>query len=437
MIRVVDVKTPGSGEEARNRYEQLQQLAPNDQVKFVICIARRLRVEPRAAGELQRSPSAAACCSRRATSSCRPRELADWILADRLPVRFQIQLHKYLWGENVAAEKARRARRRAAVRRARLGHRAGLGARAGLRVLRAVGRLRPASRAELEAAARVARACGAHEHRIMHVDLARIGGSALTDPGHRGARAAEQRNPGHLRAGAQHHAAVAGAGLGRGAGGAAHCHRRQRGRLLAAIRTAGRSSSRPSRRWRTSPPRRAWRERAADARAAACSGARSRSSAKACDLGVDYAHDRVLLPGRCARAAPAGAAIPAGCGATGSRRPASRIRRATRYDAAEDFWRGSHEEDARELSYRDSRGAGRAARVRHTRRAQPRAVSRPGRLAHPACHRPARAGAGLHGRRLCARRAPPRRVLYDHRTRPHATSSPRWGRPTAIRYRCS
>ncbi len=42
--------------------------------------------------------SAARCCSRRATSSCRRAQLADWILADRLPVRFQIQLHKYLWG---------------------------------------------------------------------------------------------------------------------------------------------------------------------------------------------------------------------------------------------------------------------------------------------------------------------------------------------------
>lgn len=98
VVRVVDVKTPGSGEERRNRYEQLAQLRPHDLVKFVICdradyewscrllAARRL-------GELctvLMSPS---------HGQLPARELADWILADRLPVRFQIQLHKYLWGD--------------------------------------------------------------------------------------------------------------------------------------------------------------------------------------------------------------------------------------------------------------------------------------------------------------------------------------------------
>jgi 7-carboxy-7-deazaguanine synthase len=97
VIRVVDVKTPGSGEERRNRYDDLALLRPEEQIKFVIC---------------DRADYEWACAqveSRRLTSRCQvlfspsaeqlpARQLADWILADRLPVRFQLQLHKVLWG---------------------------------------------------------------------------------------------------------------------------------------------------------------------------------------------------------------------------------------------------------------------------------------------------------------------------------------------------
>lgn len=97
VIRVVDVKTPGSREESRNRYEQLQLLRPEEQVKFVIC--------DRADYEWSRDQLA----TRQLALRCQvlfsasheqlpARALADWILEDRLPVRFQIQLHKYLWG---------------------------------------------------------------------------------------------------------------------------------------------------------------------------------------------------------------------------------------------------------------------------------------------------------------------------------------------------
>jgi 7-carboxy-7-deazaguanine synthase len=97
VIRVVDVKTPGSGEERRNRYEDLDLLRPEEQVKFVICDRAdyewsRTRVESlRLASRCQVlfSPSA---------EQLPARDLADWILADRLPVRFQMQLHKVLWG---------------------------------------------------------------------------------------------------------------------------------------------------------------------------------------------------------------------------------------------------------------------------------------------------------------------------------------------------
>ena len=97
VVLVVDVKTPGSGEEARNRYDELDRLGPKDQVKFVICDrgdyewsrgkVRELALDGRCS--VLFSPS---------HEQLPARELADWILEDGLPVRFQIQLHKYLWG---------------------------------------------------------------------------------------------------------------------------------------------------------------------------------------------------------------------------------------------------------------------------------------------------------------------------------------------------
>ena len=97
VIRVVDVKTPGSREEHRNRYDQLALLRPQEQIKFVLC--------DRADYEWSRDKLASMQLAQRCQVLFSPsheqlpaRQLADWILADRLPVRFQIQLHKYLWG---------------------------------------------------------------------------------------------------------------------------------------------------------------------------------------------------------------------------------------------------------------------------------------------------------------------------------------------------
>ena len=97
VIRVVDVKTPGSREERRNRYDDLALLRPEEQVKFVICDRADYewsRAKVAELGLVQRcsvlfSPSAEQLPSR---------DLADWILADRLAVRFQLQLHTVLWG---------------------------------------------------------------------------------------------------------------------------------------------------------------------------------------------------------------------------------------------------------------------------------------------------------------------------------------------------
>ncbi|MCZ6657294.1 MAG: 7-carboxy-7-deazaguanine synthase QueE [Gammaproteobacteria bacterium] len=99
VVKILDLKTPGSGEVSRNRWENLQHCTSADQVKFVICnradyewaklqcdeqqIATRV-------GEILFSPS---------HTELPARTLADWIVSDRLPVRMQIQLHKFLWGD--------------------------------------------------------------------------------------------------------------------------------------------------------------------------------------------------------------------------------------------------------------------------------------------------------------------------------------------------
>jgi len=98
VVRVMDLKTPASGEEAKNRWENLDVLNLRDQVKFVICnradydwvinVINQHRLAERC--ELLLSP---------AFGLQDPRELAEWILEDNLPVRFQLQLHKILWGE--------------------------------------------------------------------------------------------------------------------------------------------------------------------------------------------------------------------------------------------------------------------------------------------------------------------------------------------------
>jgi 7-carboxy-7-deazaguanine synthase len=98
VSRVLDIKTPGSMEVVRNRWENLPLLTARDQVKFVICDradfdwARDIVAEHRLADtcDVLFSPS---------YTQVAPRELADWIVAERLPVRYQMQLHKLLWND--------------------------------------------------------------------------------------------------------------------------------------------------------------------------------------------------------------------------------------------------------------------------------------------------------------------------------------------------
>lgn len=97
VIRVMDIKTPTSGEAKKNRWENISYLREQDQVKFVICNqsdyfwAKNIIVENqlRDRCEVLFSPS---------SNQLEAKQLAEWIVQDQLDVRFQLQLHKILWG---------------------------------------------------------------------------------------------------------------------------------------------------------------------------------------------------------------------------------------------------------------------------------------------------------------------------------------------------
>ena len=95
---VMDLKTPGSGEMDRNRYENVEALAAKDQVKFVLCDRQDYEWAKERLSEYGLSERCEVLFSP-VHGAMDAAELADWILADRLAVRMQIQLHKYLWGD--------------------------------------------------------------------------------------------------------------------------------------------------------------------------------------------------------------------------------------------------------------------------------------------------------------------------------------------------
>ena len=100
VMKVVDIKTPASGEESKNLWSNLSHVKEQDEIKFVLCEesdykwAKQMLIQHSLTDicEVLFSP---------AQGQLSPTDLADWILRDRLPVRMQLQLHKILWG-NVA-----------------------------------------------------------------------------------------------------------------------------------------------------------------------------------------------------------------------------------------------------------------------------------------------------------------------------------------------
>jgi len=98
VARIVDLKTPASGEVDKNLYDNIQYLTPNDQVKFVICDREDYEWSKEKLNEYKLSDQCEVLFSG-SHGEIRTTQLAEWILEDQLPVRLQIQLHKYLWGD--------------------------------------------------------------------------------------------------------------------------------------------------------------------------------------------------------------------------------------------------------------------------------------------------------------------------------------------------
>ena len=98
VTRVMDLKAPGSGEVGRNLWSNLDALTARDQIKFVL--ADRADYDwARAAMDERGLAQRCDILFSPVYGKLAARDLAEWILADRLPVRMQVQLHKFLWGE--------------------------------------------------------------------------------------------------------------------------------------------------------------------------------------------------------------------------------------------------------------------------------------------------------------------------------------------------
>jgi 7-carboxy-7-deazaguanine synthase len=98
VSRVLDIKTPASGENGKNRWDNLELLTPQDEVKFVLCGEEDYQWAKQVLSErhvADRCPVLFSAAQGRLESV----RLAEWILRDNLPVRLQIQLHRLLWGE--------------------------------------------------------------------------------------------------------------------------------------------------------------------------------------------------------------------------------------------------------------------------------------------------------------------------------------------------
>jgi 7-carboxy-7-deazaguanine synthase len=100
VIKVMDVKCPGSGEVERNAWTNLERLFPHDEVKFVIRDRADYEFARDVIGRYQLEKRCAAVLFAPVHRVLEPRDLTTWSLEDRLPVRVQVQLHKYIWGDD-------------------------------------------------------------------------------------------------------------------------------------------------------------------------------------------------------------------------------------------------------------------------------------------------------------------------------------------------
>lgn len=98
VVCVMDLKTPGSGEESKNRYENISLLKQTDQLKFVICDRNDYDWACNKIDEFDLAEQCEVLLSP-VHGELQPADIADWIIEDKLAVRLQVQLHKYLWND--------------------------------------------------------------------------------------------------------------------------------------------------------------------------------------------------------------------------------------------------------------------------------------------------------------------------------------------------
>jgi 7-carboxy-7-deazaguanine synthase len=99
VVKIVDLKTPGSGEVSRNLYENINYLQPEDEIKFVICDRRDYDWSCLQIDQLRLRDTGAEILFSPSQGQLSPKELAGWILEDKLNVRMQLQTHKIIWGD--------------------------------------------------------------------------------------------------------------------------------------------------------------------------------------------------------------------------------------------------------------------------------------------------------------------------------------------------
>ena len=99
VVKILDLKTPDSGECDRNDYANIESLLPKDQVKFVICSRGDYEWAKLKIDELELRPRVSEILFSPSHGQLDGRQLAEWILEDGLKVRYQQQLHKYLWND--------------------------------------------------------------------------------------------------------------------------------------------------------------------------------------------------------------------------------------------------------------------------------------------------------------------------------------------------
>jgi 7-carboxy-7-deazaguanine synthase len=100
VVKVLDIKTPASGEMEKNLWSNLEHLDPHDEIKFVLCDEADYQWAKQVIQERELAKHCEVLLSP-AQGQLSAKDVADWILRDRLPVRLQVQLHKLLWGNEV------------------------------------------------------------------------------------------------------------------------------------------------------------------------------------------------------------------------------------------------------------------------------------------------------------------------------------------------